>query len=413
MIVPEIALKHLTAPRRVKMVCKPLRFSKIVLAASECGTYEFYKDEKFALLYFAATPEAPARIDYIFYRGDFTNFAPVNAQSIRCDDPIRQQLLNIYKDCGEQYFKIACALLHVTPDGKYLEVIDAILNAVEPKKAKFATLKIKREDFKKAEWDVECHAAMRATQMYKLRDPAFRARFLEVAKIATEKGVEARNVFFYEATEEELPVEAVPATDTTPAIEAKRGNPADLVWGTGGGVKGLFDTLVAEGNTARIHKQLADPKNLEQREPKDCIIQGKNGLGDAMKWAFVQMVCEDYSGTKETMNDFITRIMESNGFDYFTCPAKRTLDEDDTNGSAKRHCSDSRTGSVEEGEVLESKVTDSQPMDTEESKPTIVDLTCDEEMGALTRTVSVEPPTLSRSVSEEPPQLLRTISGPL
>ena len=313
--IPKIAFERLAQSvndvQRPQMTCKTPKFPEIVLEEYERGI-KCFKNEKLYLIAFPESKHSPAMLQYGFYGGDMSNFSGIDAVGVYCDDKIRQTLLNLRFDCGEQYFKLMCALLHVDATGKNLEVVDAVLDAVEPKKAKFATFKIK--DFDREDWDEVSPDAMYFTQMHKMRCPTIRNRMIEVARIAKGHGVLPMHVFFTENTTEELGIAAVPATETTPAIEGKKGQKADLIWGIGKGVDEFFKIATAEGNVGHLHESLADPENRRGRTNR--LFAGKNGLGVAIDQAFLQVVGTNYEFVDETMDEFVRRIMAVKGFDY-------------------------------------------------------------------------------------------------
>ena len=327
MFLPENARKLLITARAQPMACKTPNFPDMVLTDSSCGTFKFCKTDKFLLIVF---PESePGKGDglvlYAFFKRDWSNFSGVKALDLTCDDKIRQALLNVRFDCGEQVFKALCAILFIDPEtGKNMKVLEAVLNAPEPKKAKSATNDI--EGFDRNKWDDKSIGAMIDAQFYKLRDSTYRDRFIEVARIAKEHKVKASRVYFMEATE------------PTPATEDKPEYPADRVWGSGVGVDRLQEEIVAKGLTEEFRAYLANPianKKLASPLVIDGEKLGSNKLGEAMRTAFELLVGADYKFLDESMEAFLTRGTRENFFDYVAyddaalqSPTKRSRSEE-------------------------------------------------------------------------------------
>ena len=326
MFLPANAFKLITAARDNVMDTKAPDFPKIELI--DCGNFKYFKSGKLLVIVFPET--SPGAKDgfivYAFFKRDFSNFSTVKAIAIACDNKRRELLLNARLDCGEHYFKVAASVLFVDPEtGKNLDVLQAVLDAKTPAEAKSAPYKLK--DFNKALWDEASLGAMKAAQMYKVRDPIYRNRYLEVAQIARDNGVLPANVFFAEATEV---TPAVPATETT---KAKPEYPADAIWGTAVGVDRLFEVL-KEGASPELRKYFEDP--IATSKSDDCISidgvrLGQNRLGVAMKEAFLA-VTSDFDGLYETMEEFLESGDRMGFFDYFTYSeepdAKRSRSED-------------------------------------------------------------------------------------
>ena len=328
MILANIAQSLYFTPRDKIMECKAPDFPEIVLAPSKCGRFEFFKTDK---LLVAAFPESvkdygDGVLIYAFYKRDFSNFSAVKALDVACDYDLRQRLLNVRYDCSEQFFKAMCAILHVDPEtGKNLEVLEAVLNAAEPSKAKSATFKLK--DFDRTQWDAVSLEVMIAAQMYKVRDPVYRDRMLEVARLAFARNIKSKNVYFIEATE------PTPATDTKPEY------PADFVWGSGVGVGKIFEELSANGLSENFKHYLVDPikdSKAEDGMAIDGVRLGGNRLGEALNRAFSAVVCLDYWGLNETMEQFLQRCMSRLYFDFLRYDDTFLEQETSTNKRSRR-----------------------------------------------------------------------------
>lgn len=300
------------------MQCKPPNFPEIVLTLSDCGTYKYYKDEKFFIVVFLETSTRYGMVVIGFYRGNLSNFSKIGVvYNINGKDVVFH--------CGEQAFKAACAVAHLNPKDdslnvKNLEVLKAVLNAPEPKKAKSATFKL--EGFDSKMWDVASPEVMYWVQLLKFKDPEFRAFMLEIAQIAKDNGIDADHVFFTEASGEE-----------------------DRVWGTGPGanVDELFGIVCKEGNSIKLYNNLVDPK--KRREPADLLFVGFNGLGKAIDMAFRDLSGDKFQGLLETMDEFIARVNAFGGFDFFEYDA--TLEEPEAKRSRSNDNDDSTTDNVE------------------------------------------------------------------
>ena len=272
------------------MECKPPNFPEIVLILSECGTYKYYKDEKFFIVVFLETSTRYGMVVIGFYRGNLSNFSKIGVvYNINGKDVVFH--------CGEQAFKAACAVAHLNPKDdslnvKNLEVLKAVLNAPEPRKAKSATFKL--EGFDAKMWDVASPEVMYWVQLLKFKDPEFRSFMLKIAQIAKDNGVDADHVFFAEASGEE-----------------------DRIWGTGPGanVEELFGMVCKEGNSTKLYNNLVDPR--KRREPVDLVFVGSNGLGKAIDQAFRDLAGENFQGLSESMDEFIARVDEFGGFSFF------------------------------------------------------------------------------------------------
>ena len=317
--IPMIAYENLAlANRGAPMTCKSPKFNPIKLIKSDCGTYNYFKDERMYFIIFDKTEDTPAFAKYGFYRGDQSNFSGIETVGLKCDDKIRENLLNIRFDCGEQYFKLMCALLHVDETGKNLNVVHAVLNAPEPKDAKSATFKI--DDFDGKKWDMVSADVMYHAQMQKLLCPKFYQRYIDVARLAKEHGIRPVHVFFTEDTE------------GTPASEGKKEQKPDKIWGTGIGLEESFKRSIAD--PANLFDCLLDPENTCGRS--DRLFDGKNRLGTAIDRAFMELVGPDYQFIDESMAEFVTRIMLKKGFDFLVyedCeepPAKRARSDSDS-----------------------------------------------------------------------------------
>ncbi len=151
---------------------------------------------------------------------------------------------------------------------------------------------------------------MTDTQFYKLRDPTYRDRFLEVARIAKEHKVEPRHVYFIEATE------ATPATDSKPEY------PADRIWGSGVGVSRMYEEIAANGITEHLRDYLSDPirnSKFDNTMTIDGVKLGSNKLGESMKVVFEALVGRDSKFLDEVMEKFMQRGLRKRFFDYVEC----------------------------------------------------------------------------------------------
>lgn len=350
MFLPENARQLLFTARDKHMNCKPPNFPKLVLKLSSCGTFKYFLSDKLLVVVFPET--SPGANDgymiYAFFKRDFSNFSALQMEGVVCDDRIRQALLNIRFDCGEQFFKMMCAILHVDPvTGENLNIMQAILDANEPSDAKKAPNQTK--GFNKLKWDGASLDAMTAARMNMNRDPIYRDRNLEIAQIAKDHGVKLVNVKFMEATEITPAVEAVAATETTPAVKAKPEYPADNVWGSAVGVKRLFEYISEHGRSEALVKYMADPICVNQSE--DCLTidgvrLGKNKLGVAMEVAFRAVVGEDFEGLGETMPVFIERGLKRRFFDCLEVAEAEVSDVAEPEAKRARSGSDDRVDLV-------------------------------------------------------------------
>lgn len=372
MFLPENARKLLVAAREKCMDCKTPDFPEIVLTASECGTFKYCKNDKFLFVVFPETKEGrgDGLVIYAFFKRDFSNFSGVAALDLTCDDKVRQALLNVRFFCGEQIFKAMCAVLFVDAEtGKNSEVLEAVLNAPEPSKAKSATFKLK--DFDRQKWDDASLDAMTKAQFYKLRDSVYRDRFLDVARIAKEHNVEPRHVYFIEATE------ATPATETKPEF------PPDRIWGSGVGVARMYTEISTAGFTEELRDYLSDP--IRNAMSIDGVQLGANKLGVAMKAAFDALVGDKFEFFSETMEQFLQRGLRRRFFDMFEyedvaleSPAKRSRSEEFVDLT----CQESVEDVLVESQAAESQVEESQAAESQ------VDESQEAEAAPLCRTLS-------------------------
>lgn len=327
MILYPLAFDRIVAPRSATMDCKPPCFESIVFQDSKSSNGQdckVFKTDRLFVIVYPKTESAPGLLLYGFYRKDFSNFSAVSRHPLKCSDPARQKALNADFACGEQLFKAMCAALFVDDSGANIEVLDKVLEADTPAAAKKATYGIK--GFNTVEWDAVSRDVMFAAQMYKLRDVQHFERMAAIYRIAKEYGVEASRCYFFEATEDEPAVPEVPATERAPAVPAKPARPADKIWGTGKGIGAMFEDIMAEGNTERLRAFLDvnDEGAMDYR-----LYPGSNYLGAALQKA---LACVMQGPAEETHADFILRVHDANGFDFFECRA---------DPPAKRHCSDS------------------------------------------------------------------------
>lgn len=378
-VLSKNACKLFLAPRDKHMECKTPDFPKLDLKLSSSGTYKYFLSDK---LYVVVFPESARGANdgfllYAFFKRDFSNFSGVKATGVVCDDKIRQALLNVRFDCGEQFFKMMCAILHVDPDtDENLNIMADVFNANEPKDAKTAPNAIK--GFNKRKWDELSLVAMIAARLYMNRDPVYRDRNLEIARIAKENGVRVQNVFMMEATEITPAVQGVPATKTTPEIKAKPQYPADSRWGSAVGVKRLSEYIAEHGKSEALLKYLVDPIGCSKMMnciSIDGVRLGQNCLGVAMMFAFEATVGDNYEYLGEDMDAFIARCLENGNFDYLELSKDFDAAEfvESTEPEAKR----SRTGSNEPIDLTCAEVLGRCESDVE-----------DGEVVAFTRTVS-------------------------
>jgi predicted NAD-dependent protein-ADP-ribosyltransferase YbiA (DUF1768 family) len=263
---------------------------EIVLTLSECGTYKYFKNEKFFIIVFLATSTRKALTVTGFYQSTFSNFSGVKlAYNINGKDAIF--------DCGEQAFKAVCAIAHLRSKAaptteNNLKVLKDILDASEPKEAKKAGYRI--QEFDQKMWDDISPEVMYWVQLLKFKDIEFRNFGLRIAQIAKDEDVELENIFFVEAAGKD-----------------------DRIWGTGPGanVDEFFEIACKEGNTEKLYNNLLDPK--KRREPEDVLFVGFNGLGKAIERALCDLIGEDFHGLSESMEEFVNRINAVGGFDFF------------------------------------------------------------------------------------------------
>jgi predicted NAD-dependent protein-ADP-ribosyltransferase YbiA (DUF1768 family) len=289
MLLSHQAFELITSPHG-PMNTKSPNFPDIVFVVSDCGTYKYFKNEKFFVIVFLATRTRKALMLVGFYRSTFSNFSGINVvYNINGKDVIF--------DCGEQAFKAVCAIAHLQSKSEpvvehNLKVLKSILDASEPKGAKQAAYKI--QEFDQKMWDGVSPEVMYWVQLLKFKDAEFRNYGLKIAQIAKDNGVEMDNIFFAEAAGKD-----------------------DRLWGTGPGanVDELFDIVCKEGNTAKLYNNLADPR--KSREPEDVLFVGFNGLGKAIEQAFDDLLGENFQGLTETMEEFVKRIDAIGGFDFF------------------------------------------------------------------------------------------------
>jgi hypothetical protein len=324
MILSRQAFELLVTPHG-PMQCKPPNFPEIVFTTSDCGKYKYFKTEKFFIVVFFATSTRDAMIVSGFYRGLFSNFSDCK---FVCK--IGGQDVTLY--CGEQAFKVACAVFHLSPntirvtsdplvddsaDEQNLKVLKAILDAPEPKDAKRAVYGANGlANFNSRGWDEISPQVMYLVQLLKFKNEVFRDFGLKIARIAKEEKVKPENIFVTEAAGSD-----------------------DRIWGTGPGanVDELFDMVCKEGNSTKLYNNLVDPK--KSREPEDVVFVGFNGLGKAIEKALCDLIGTDFEGLNETMEEFIARIDEFNGFEIFEYDAEQP--------EAKRSRSASSTDGVE------------------------------------------------------------------
>ncbi len=284
MLLTRSAFELLIAPHD-PMTCKQPNFPEITLTTSECGKFKFFKQEKFFIVIFINGTMVVG-----FFGGNISNFSNIDVvYNINGKD--------VVIECGEKAFKASCAVAHLNHDDdslneNVLEVLKAVLNAPEPKKAKSATSKL--EKFDTEMWDEKSPEVMYKVQLLKFKDPKFRAFMLSLAQLAKDNGVDVDRCFFTEASGE-----------------------LDGKWGTGPGanVEELFSTICKEGDTAKLLDNLMDPK--KRRNPEDSIFVGSNGLGKAVDKAFRDLVGKDFQSLSETAEEFAARIEKFGGFELF------------------------------------------------------------------------------------------------
>jgi predicted NAD-dependent protein-ADP-ribosyltransferase YbiA (DUF1768 family) len=302
MILPRQAFELLVTPHG-PMKCKSPNFPSIKFIVSECGKYKHFKCEKFFIVVFHATSTRNAMMVSGFYQGLFSNFSD-------CRVVCKIGGQDVTFDCGEQAFKAACAVFHLSPntiratsdplvdesaDEQNLKVLKAILDAPEPKHAKRAVYGANGlANFNSKSWDEVSPQVMYWVQLLKFKNAAFRDFGLEIARIAKEEGVKPENIFVTEAAGSD-----------------------DRIWGTGPGanVSELFEMVCKEGNSVKLYNNLVDPR--KSREPEDVVFVGFNGLGKAIEHALCDLIGENFEGLDETMEQFIARVDEFNGFELF------------------------------------------------------------------------------------------------
>lgn len=392
-VLSQNASKLFLASRAKYMTCKTPDFPNLEFKLSSCGTFKYFLSDK---LYVVVFPETSAGANdgfmlYAFFKRDFSNFSGVNASGVVCEDKIRESLLNVRFDCGEQFFKMMCAILHVdATNDENLNVMWDVFNAEEPSKAKRATGSIK--GFNKSKWDEVSLAAMTSARMYMNRDPVYRNRNLDIARIAKENGVAVENVLMMEATEITPAVEGVPATETTPEIKAKPEYPADNIWGSAVGVKRLSEYISEHGKSEALLKYLVDPISASKLE--DCIAidgvrLGQNRLGVAMMDAFKATVGSNYEFMDEDMDAFINRALEGRLFDCVAMPEVQ-----------ESKAADAIEVDTTEAEATEADIAEPEAKRSRTGSDECIDLTCSEVLGRCGSEVEMEEaPAFARTIS--------------
>lgn len=298
MLLSRQAFELLLAPRG-PMKCKSPGFPEIVLTLSECGTYKYFKCEKFFTVVFLETCTRDPMMVSGFRHGLLSNFSD-------CRFVCMIDGKEVVFDCGEKAFKAACAIFHLSPnsqmDGssneKNLKVLEKVLNAETPKDVKNAVYGPDGiEGFRSKEWDDVSPDVMYQVQLLKFKNVDFRDFGLKLAQIAKDHGVKPNMLFITEAVGGD--------------------NPTDRIWGTGPGadIDELFELICKEGNSVKLYKNLADPKKT--RAAEDAVFVGFNCLGKAIEKALQDLIGIDFQGLSETMEEFVTRINLFNGFDLF------------------------------------------------------------------------------------------------
>lgn len=268
MSVSSATLALLLKPR-APMECRDPQFPTIVLTESECKTFKFFCTPTFFIIIFPKTHTMHVG----FFERTFSNF-------VRVDMEVEVGGNKIVFRCGEELFKAKCVMAHLdSPDNEHnMKVLDAVLNAAEPKIAKKASSDI--HGFKAGNWNSQSYHIMFLIQLLKFTNDEFRMFVLQLVDIAKHFAIKPETVSFMEATSR------------------------DDLWGTGVRIEDVYSQICADGV---------------------ANFKGRNLLGKAIGDAFVELASHNYVGLDESMDEFVARIMSKDGFRLFEIehPAKR------------------------------------------------------------------------------------------
>lgn len=218
---------------------------------------------------------------------------------------VNGQQINFFN--GEMMFKAACTVSQMDQgfnadpikSQAQLTTLDAVLSAATPLQCKNATRNLPLD---RQKWDTESLDVMTKVQFWKCMDPHFHATMINISHHAKEFDIPMHRCYWYEAAKELK-------EDGTEKYN-------DLIWGCGHTTDEMHDLV------------MADPEGFKSRLP------GKNGLGVALRLAFLGVVGEDGEFMDTSVHDYIERTgTESSIFCY--CPRSeykrpRTDPDDDT-----------------------------------------------------------------------------------
>ena len=236
---------------------------------------------------------------------------PAVLESVRTFAPCEIAGKQVNFCCGEEYFKAACAVLHIDPTDTEavlpatihnLAVLDAVMTAPTPIKCKLSTGGANGlRGFDAAKWDKNSLWIMGKIQEWKFTDPTFHAFIRFLATTAAEHGISQRDVYYYEATDK------------------------DAVWGTGTPVAAMHTGILADvdycmGALDTFEGIIYDrTPSWESKVLFKPAFKGKNGLGKALRSAHLFAMGPDGEFMHETTAEYIDRSgKESTIFAFIT-----------------------------------------------------------------------------------------------
>lgn len=263
--------------------------------SSESGHELYHNSEFFSIIIQKPIRgvRAEAKLFYVFYKRCFSNFSFTAGITMQLDGkPIRAI------KCGEQFFKLYCALLHLSnaessteyaeqPDehervcNDCMSVVANVLNGGSPATCKAATNALK--PFLRQKWDDYSFDVMVHAQKWKCTDFVYFHHMNYVRLLCEKHDVALHNVGFFEAS------------------------PMDKVWGTGSSTGDLTAQILASlsANDGKTWF-LTDPSGCP--EHKDRPFEGLNKLGRALQLTFWYVVGRDGDGIHETHHEYIARL---------------------------------------------------------------------------------------------------------
>lgn len=314
MLLTDAAFKCLTTYQH-NMVDKDAKSSLYEIhdmTVRKSGDLFLYKGQRISFVLIPPIPDVrQGSIEISFYKEGPSNFTGIRAPSpkpylggiswkepLTQEDPARTfapcvvngQQINFFN--GEMMFKAACAVSQMdhgfnadpAKTQVQLDTLDAVLSAATPLQCKNATRKLPLD---RQRWDEESLDIMVQVQYWKCMDPHFHAIMLYIGYQAEEFGIPMDRCYWYEA-----------ARDLKEDGTEKHN---DLIWGCG-------------HTTDEMHAMVvADPEGFKANLP------GKNGLGVALRLAFLRVVGNQGEFLRTSVHDYIERIgTESTIFCY--CP---------------------------------------------------------------------------------------------